>query len=276
LDTTFAGNFIDVPVTIADQATFKTPGEQPMYSTLWLPVPDDIFVYNGTDNLIVEIETVKATGTTGLSYAPGSGTTRRVLGTAGAVEATLTEDLAYGLKLRFAGGTVDIITAGDTSDSFPYNTSANRHQYLVHAAELGSGGVINQIAYRSDEEQILSINFQDCRIALGHTSSATLGSTSFAGNNPGAEVVFDGDTSVPILHAGDWIELPFTTEFTYDGISNLVVERSCNIGTGIVPVRGTLSSVRYPDRRAYNSSSDTDDSPENTGDRMIDMRLWLK
>ncbi len=62
LSTDFNANFSDTPVTVADLAVLTVPAGINPGDYVWIPMPDGLFNYNGSDNLIVEIDVSAGTG----------------------------------------------------------------------------------------------------------------------------------------------------------------------------------------------------------------------
>ena len=276
LTADFDNNFSTPPVTMANNISYQAPGGLPDDTYIWIPMPDGKFEYNGTDNLLIEIEVTSASGLTYLKWRYDT-KLRRAVGVAGSATALAADNLAYGLKLRFAGSSIDIITDGAISEDRPFHTSANTVQHLFHASELGTGGVINKIAYRLDQKVSATESYNDCRIMLGHATGSVLGDTSFSGNMVDRTMVLSGNINIPASLAGDWFEIPLTTPFVYDSAQNLVVELACASGTAIVSIDSTITNATYrPQREAINYISNTDDLPDEAVDQMVDFRMWVE
>jgi hypothetical protein len=279
LTTTFANNFnVDTPATVASAVSFVVPAGVPVGGYVWIPLPDASFNYNGTNNLIVEIEVTAATGDTaprGIDWS-GISSSTRLYAAAGASTGTV-DDSHYGIKFRFAGGTVDVITAGDSSDSFPFSAGANKRQFLYRTAELGAKGSITKVACRIWSDSITS-DYNSFTVVLGHTENTALAVTpsSFSGNMTGAQTVFSGTMTVPsTLKAGDWIEIPLSTPFAYDGTRNLVVQMSSFHGAALNNLRISTNGTLYLNRRAFATDNLTD-SVTGTGNFLGDLRLFIQ
>ena len=144
LTNTFANNFnIGTPATVANAQTFTIPAGTPDGAYVWIPIPDGAFNYDGTDNLVVQIETSAFTGGTDLIIG-GGGTNTRVVGAPGSLTGALDVGQHF-IKFRFAGGPVDLITAGGDYITHPFDdTDDNKSQFLYFAEELGTKGTIYQ------------------------------------------------------------------------------------------------------------------------------------
>lgn len=263
LTTRFADNFNqEPPVTAASDATFKVPAGLPEGSWIWLPFPGEPFTYDGTRNLLMEIEVTAATGNLFLKHG-FSGNPIRLYGNLGSATGQ-TDAVSYGTRLRFAGGSVDVISGGTTSPSFfPLNeTFDNRIQSLYRATELGQKGTITKVAFRLWNEASDSSSYPLFTVKLGHTSNTSLG-TTFAQNMPGAKTVFSGTLAVPGgMKGGEWIEVPLATPFAYNGRSNLAIEVSTQKGAfgniirvGDDPVLFTHRHALATNRTATEASS---------------------
>src|SRR5712692_6034916 len=113
LTTTFASNYSGPPTTVANAVTFSIPANIPAGTWVWVPIPDGVFTYNGTDNLIVEVATSSGSANTNLRTKAIAG--RRVWAdeSGGAVTDGAVDDAAYHIALRFNGATVDVLPNGD-------------------------------------------------------------------------------------------------------------------------------------------------------------------
>lgn len=281
LNPTFADNFNSgSPVTVASGATFSVPAGVPVDSYLWLPLPAATFNYNGTDNLIVEVEVTSASGQwVAWKLNNTSVTARRLPAPAGATTGT-PDNSYYCIKFRFAGGNMDVFTAGNASLSFPFSDSAlnNTQQFLYRAAELGTKGTIYGLSFRLVADSA-AVDYGSFRVVVGTTTNTALNNTfpaTFSGNMTGAQTLYNGTYSIPAgLKAGDWVYIPFSTPFVYDGVSNLVVQ-TANPGVGLVSnsIRAGNDATLYLDRRAFNNDH-TSDTYSNADNILGDIRLWL-
>lgn len=208
------------PVTIANEVTFKVPAGVPVGAYIWLPVTG-AFNYNGRDNLIVEINMTGPSGVTKLMQGSASQYTR-LYGTNGAPSG---RDLTqYNIKLRFAGGTMDVITDSGSSTSMPFSTNAEGRLTLYRAAELGSAGTIASIFCRLNNSISTSTTYSNYQVIIGHSMVDPLVADPASDNFVDQVVAFNGSFAMPAgLIQGDWIEVPLSRRFAYDGKSNLVV-----------------------------------------------------
>jgi hypothetical protein len=236
---------------VANAQTFTVPAGVPYGKYVWIPIPDGAFTYNGTDNLVVQIETTAVSGST-VWMIGESGTNTRVYsdGTPGALTGDI-DYCQYFIKFRFAGAPVHFITGGSDSDVVPFasNASGGIRQMLYRSAELGAKGTITKIAHRLENDASAG-TYNTLTVKLANTDLTTLG-TSFSTNLPSSTTVYSGTYSIPsTLKAGDWIEISLTTPFTYDPTKNLLVQISDQSGDANNPTRGKVDSTRFLSRRA--------------------------
>ena len=85
LASDYAANYSGSPVNAANAVSFTIPANVPANSYVWIPLPDAVFNYNGTDNLILEFDVTAATGDTSFTYHDhGSGDVRLIYGSSDA------------------------------------------------------------------------------------------------------------------------------------------------------------------------------------------------
>jgi hypothetical protein len=238
------------PVTMASGITFVVPPGIPLGTYVWLPITN-MFYYNGKDNLVVEIEVTDFTGiaTTWRSKNPDVGTNYTRAGGSSSAPA-ITDFTQYDIKFRFYGGTMDVITDSEYSTSQVFNTDAAGIIGLYQAYELGTAGEIRSIACRQYLTYSPGLRYANYKVIIGHSNVVSLNSVS-ANNFVSRTTVFDGTANIPEGSiTGDWIEIPLTTPFHYDGKSNLAVW----LGTTAVSgselyghcIRSTEDASRYP------------------------------
>jgi hypothetical protein len=251
LTTTFVGNFnIGTPVTVASARTFTIPAGIPDGTYVWIPLTDGAFNYNGINNLVVEIET---SATTGNAYwirdTSGNNTRLDLLG----VPPPLLSNDRYFIKFRFAGGTINIITnggGGGTGLAFDMGAIGMGRLNLYRATELGSAGAITSVACRMQNAASMSTSYANYKVIIGHSNVNSLVATP-ASNFVSQNTVFNGTVAVPAgLVMGDWIEVPLSTPFAYDGMSNLAIwmgtTGASGAGTDHLCMISTLDAARYP------------------------------
>ncbi|RYD99279.1 MAG: T9SS type A sorting domain-containing protein [Sphingobacteriales bacterium] len=153
----------------------------------------------------------------------------------------------------------DTITVGSgttTSSGFPnpYNKAwgGNRHQYLITAQELTAAGLAAgqikglalDIVSISTSGTVAQRTLNDLTIKLGSTANTTMAGGFVA--TTGLQTVYNNAGYLPT--ATGWNYLNFSNAYSWDGISNLVVEFTNNSGNsgggGAHTIR--MSSTSYP------------------------------
>lgn len=277
-NTTFDNNFSDTPVIVANNASLVLPAGVPAGEYFWLPL-HGAFTYNGVDNLIVEVETTASTASTYIRALSGTGTNAKLHGSLGAATGEPI-DMKTPMKFRFNGGTVDKIvgTGGfDTNHWFTDVPEGTVDQYLYLASELGTGGAITRVACRLDDDNIIgpttATDYTNFDMVMSHTTATSLG-TDFAANLPSPVTVHSGTFSLPAgLIAGDWVEVPLQTAFSYDPAKNLVIQVRSDSGSNAYGCSLLSDATQFPARRAM-----TSDRTAATGavfQHLKDIRLWI-
>lgn len=230
LTTTFADNFSDTPVTVADGVAFKVPAGIPVGKPIWFPLNGSTFMYNGTDSLIVEIEvtdTSSATGGTSWGMTNSAGHNVRLVGDRGASTGSV-GPLGYWIKFRFNGGTMGVITPETHNSTSPYGTFDHVLQVLYGAHDLGTKAQIDKVAFRLSGSSVAT-DYPGFSVVLGHTTRTAL-SPTLADNLDDPTTVFSGTMSIPGgLKPGDWVEIP-VSGFTYDPGKNLTIQITTDAG----------------------------------------------
>ncbi len=158
----------------------------------------------------------------------GSGDVRLIYGPSDASSINLIDNAIHHIKLRFKGGTMDVITAQDAAWSNPLRSLDRKTHILYDAWQLGTGGSVTGISFRLANDSVASD--YPASVVLGHTANTAL-STTFADNMTDPTTVFTGTLNVPGgLKEGDWVTIP-VSGFTYDSTQNLVVELTRGAGT---------------------------------------------
>lgn len=257
LGTTFDDNFDrNDEVMVAEGAAFTVPAGFPADSFIWLPLTGGRFTYNGTDNLVVEIEVLSATADLRLQWSTTSSNTR-VLGDRGATTGAAS-NYQYGMKLRFYGGNMNIVYAGTSGFSYPFSSTNSKLQYQYHASDLGTMGTITKIGFRLFGNPVDS-EYSDFKVVLGYATDASLG-TIFSSNMTGARTVFSGTITIDSTRCkrGDWIEIPLSSPFYYDPTKDLVVQTSSLAGASTNSIHDYSDAVRYYRCEAYAADNTTD------------------
>ena len=266
---------------MASGVVLKVPAGVPAGGTVWFPLPDGAFTYNGSDNLIVEIDVTdnsSATGNTSWRQNFSVGNDVRLYGDTGAATGRVGQS-GYHIKFRFNGGTMDALTpdgmTGASGLTFPFFNTDGRVQALYRAAELGTKGTISKIAFRARFDAVAETGFA-YTVVMSHTSATTLG-TNYAANLPSPVTVFNSTLDIPAALIGDWYEIPLSTSFNYNGTDNLVVDID---GTGGVPANAacildtTTGTPLYTDRILWGATSGA--ATGSVLEDLLDVRFTLQ
>jgi hypothetical protein len=238
----YTGNYdVDAPVTLVSNATFTVPGGIPAGTYLWLPFSGS-FTYNGNDNLIVDIMVSSLTTTLNQFEYSTTSNVRSFVGPG-------TSNTSRSVKFRFNGGPMDVITDSSSSENGGFAMSPFGRVKLYRATELGTAGTINSIACRLTSAPTAT-SYSNYKVIIGHSNVDALSTTS-ADNFVSQTTAVNGTVTVPAgLGAGDWLEVPLSTPFAYDGKSNLVVWMGTTAPSGASANTSCRLSVpdavRYP------------------------------
>lgn len=284
LGHTFADNFnAGAPVTVADQVAITIPAGIPAGGYVWIPWTGAPFTYNGTDNLLIELEVTDPTGVVRLDHRTGSVITR-ILAVPGSAVASQWDECQYGVKFRFAGGNLDVITSGEGSVAMPFRSGAsNKSQHLYRATELGTRGRISKLALRARTNVGSATDYGDFTVRIGHAGLGAVDGlkNNFASNLAAGSVeAFRGTFTVPAnIRYGDWVEIPLTTPFTYDTSRDLVLQISSAPGSSDIAVSMSGDSAAEQARYADGHAAALDSAAESAStitDGVFDLRLVLE
>ncbi len=272
----FDGNFdTGEPVTMADGIRFDVPEGLPRGSYVWLPLPGEAFIYNGADNLVVEIR-VSAASSGRFYIQSASGTNRRLLGALDADTGSL-GDISYGVKFRFNGGAMDVITDELSVTANLFNTGASGRLNLYRACELGSAGTITSIACRLFNDGSTAESYSNYRVIMGHTDNDGLQESPASGNFDGSSTAFSGAVSVTAgLVKGDWIEIPLSRPFEYDGSRSLAVWLGTTGPSGAACEHACLMSGSWGTRYGSHTAAGFPGAAAvSTANNKLDMRFRI-
>ncbi|MBN1497303.1 MAG: hypothetical protein JXA07_11075 [Spirochaetes bacterium] len=247
LEVTWANNFnADPAVTVANSVQITVPAGVPAGEFVWFPVPDGVFSYNGTDNLLIELTVEAASGGVSLATHPTTNI-NRIYGNPASATASTSNSYTHQINLRFAGGTMDVVSNAALSDSrfFP-SGSANGIVSLFRATELGTSGKITSVAFRAASNTNTG-NYPSYMLIMGHTMAETLTSTA---DFIDQKIVYNKVYTIPnTFLAGDWIEIKLGNPFVYNGVDNLIIwsGSTANDGTGAnYCTFSSANATRYP------------------------------
>ncbi|NOX91908.1 MAG: hypothetical protein GXP18_05510, partial [Gammaproteobacteria bacterium] len=235
LDITYANNAEQGSgsfMTVFDDTTLNIPGGNTGdYFTIPL---NDTFSYNGVDNLVVDIISGTCTGNSDLAASTATALYAALIRSPDS--ATLTGNtgntLAH-MQFTFAGGdnSVDpgVGTLPSLGNSYPFNADGTgigrKVQLLYSASDINGDGLITGIGFPVGElttEQTFTVT-----VKLGHSTRSALVDGTFANNYSDTPVTVGSDLTFTVpagIVRGDFVWLPVTGSFTYNGINNLILE----------------------------------------------------
>lgn len=164
------------------------------------------------------------------------------------------------------------------SNVFPLaTTSSNKEQWFYIMSEFNPivpAGQIDKIYIKRSTSSSTTATYTGFTVKMGMVPNTQ---TQFANNTyltTLQTVVPSGPFSIGPGNVDDWIEIPLTTPFIYDGTSNLVVEMSQTTYSGSVNLRSVLSGTT--NRRIHggvnNPTGSLTTGPKDLG---IDMEIAI-
>lgn len=235
LTNTFANNFSTTPQTIAQNTVFEMPRDYyPADGFFWISFPGS-FNYNGTDNLVVEIETNNVPDhfgeiqmrlhTTLLDDRLG-----KLIGQLGAETGTRLTASFVPAKLRFNGG--DMLVMPDAPGPYPRPFAGdigNTVQMRYAATQLGSAADITGLSLQLAEDSTAE-EYTGFSVVMSYTSVSNMSAT-LADNLDNPATLFTGTIDIPAgMRRGDWVDIPLST-FSYDATKSLLIQITQNAGT---------------------------------------------
>lgn len=168
---------------------------------------------------------------------------------------------------------MDVLTGGTLSSYVPFSGALDvKRQSLYLASDLGTSGVISKVALRLFNDSTAS-GYPNFEVKMASVTNTVLGSDFGANIAGGSTVLSAASFNIPAgMEAGDWIEIPLTTPFSYNGKDNLVVEMATDQGDAENLIRTSNSSTQYLDQNMQALRADTTGSP---GNFQIDMRFTI-
>jgi PKD repeat protein len=148
------------------------------------------------------------------------------------------ENTAVTRQLRsamFSNTTVSVEPAVTGSFPWPWQEAGRHMQFLYAAGELSDQpGFITKIYWQRMSSGGAE-TYSNVTVTLGHTTLNSLGA-DFADNfteGDATEVWNAASYAVPAASSSyEWVEIPVTGSFYYDGVNNLVVDINVESGTG--------------------------------------------
>lgn len=284
LTDTFAANFNSgAPVTVASNLSFKVPAGILVGRPIWIPL-SGAFSYNGTDNLIVDIEVTGPFAASTFIRAHGSLAGRRLYAAVGAATGAVDNQGGYDTYFRFHGATMDVmLNIGNVASTQVLGSgSSGQIQSLYDAVRLGTGGSITNMAVQmstaSDATTVPNV-----KIYIGHTTKTALAITdSYASNMDNATLVYSGSLNVPAgLQQGDWLTIPLITPFAYDPTRNLTVlftsdQSPSAFGANWVSMHS--DAIEFPNHAVYrpDNAVDTNGMPQWSLNGALNIRFRVQ
>ncbi len=218
LSTTFADN-LEADTKLVADGTIDIPADA---GTWWLPF-NNHFAYDGTRHLLIDVE---ATVDTPFDYVLRAVSSDRLLWNTDASQPTGTAGPFVAFpQLRFNGASLQVVEAYANyygNYDFFLGDSTGGVASLFHATELGTGGLIRAISCRVASSQTWAATYPSYRVLMSHSTVAGLSDS--ATDLVAATTVFNGAFSIPdTMRRGDWIRIPLSAPFHYDGTSKLIV-----------------------------------------------------
>lgn len=136
--------------------------------------------------------------------------------------------------------TTNTVSDGGTTSPFALGLDM-KHQSLYLADEINATGNINSISFRLALDLATAVSCPNTTISLGHTDITSLVPV-FADNIEQGQgslqtVLSDSTVNLSAGATGDWVTIPLTTSFNYNGVDNLVVQiettTGCDAGVSI-------------------------------------------
>ena len=216
LETVMANSSVVFPAgTIGDRYAFKL---------------DTPFQYNGVDNLVVDID---RNGTCDGDF-PDSYTNTASVQAAW----TYDDDLSSSTITRhpdmdflFAGGVNKQDKGGTISDNYPFSDANGHEQLLYRSGDINGSGPISGFGLQLHGTSIEATYTMS--VKMGHSVSGYLLSTYANNSNDLTAVATDLNVTIPSgLTAGDWIWVPLTGSFNYNGTDDLLIDIVTTANTG--------------------------------------------
>lgn len=284
LTSIFDDNFNSgAPVIAAQDVSFSIISGLEPGDYFWVPIPDGTFTYNGTDNLIVEVDTSAATVDTKLMRS-SSLAGNRVYGSSGDDVASGADSAIYHIKLRFNGAPVQVMPVGNGAPGQVLGgyagTGAGQIQSLYKPNFVGTGGLINSINLRLKTDSVAG-TIPNYKIYMGTTARNGFDLVENYSSNmeTNSTLVFDGSFDIPAgLKAGDWITIPLQTGFNYDPSQNmsiLFMADSASPGDNLVSASSNAALFPAHSVGRNDNAVDITGIPDWDEDGLVDIQLYI-
>jgi hypothetical protein len=242
LTTTFASNvnLSSIATALPYQSVTIPAGAVGTWFEVKLATP---YEYDGVSNLVVEMETTAAcTGHVFMSASVGAN--RRALANGAnhnPSTADFTDSTQLAMQFVYSGGDDYLAYAGTlaNTNSFPLSPLCSGQSYLNlhHAADIAGSGPVTGVAYQLAAPS--AAGTYTVTVKLGHFAAdlepGGVLTTTLARNfaEPPVTVAKDVTFTVPAGRpAGDWLWIPTSGAFSYNGTDDLLVEVITSTVTG--------------------------------------------
>ena len=282
LGSIFADNYSGSPRTVANAVTFSIPAGIPAGEWVWVPIPDGVFTYNGTDNLIVEVAASAGTASTPLRFASIAGRRVWVNDTTGTATSGAVDPVVNHIALRFHGAPVQVmpLTTSSSSQVLGSVSTGGQIQNLYDSTSLGTGGRITNVAVRLSGATPVATSLANYKVYMGHTAKTQyIVADTYASNMDENMPVFNGTLTIPAgLKQGDWVNIPLQTPFTYDPSKNLSILFTSDFGVVGNEVSMHADSTRFPVHAVGRNDNtvDTSGTPGWTFDGAANVQLQIE
>jgi hypothetical protein len=271
--TTFADNVGTGATVVANGVSLTVPAGA---SEFWLPLTGS-FHYDGTSNLLIDVRATDVVGAGNFLRYQNTAGDRILQVKDDASAATGVIDGPRGLepRLRFHGSTIDRVSVNGAGDPwiFPITAAGLSSQTLYLSSDLGTGGTITKLACRMNTVSSTEIEYTNFQVVMSHTEATAL-VEEMAANLTDPVVVFEDSFTVPAgLLRGDWIEIPLSAAFEYDGLRNLVIQTRSDAGTMGHACIAKEGAIRYEDQ--YGAGVTRDSAVAGLMSYQRDLRLWI-
>jgi len=157
-------------------------------------------------------------------------------------------------------------------------TGAGQMQSLYKPNFVGTGGLINSINLRLKTDSVAA-TITDYKIYMGGTAKDTLDVVDSYSSNMelNSTLVYDGSFDIPAgLKAGDWLNIPLQTGFTYDPTENMsILFMAASASPGDNAVSASSNAALFPTHSVGRNDNAVDIAgfPGWDEDGLVDIQL---
>lgn len=138
-----------------------------------------------------------------------------------------------------------------------FNYSQQIYMATEIGAAVGTNNYITAIRFFVSTTAATQANYNQWVVYMGNTSQADFATTSSWIPTPSLTQVYSG--TLPTMVAGTWVEIPLSTPFLWDGVSNVVIGVDENsTGTSCTANWGSYSAGNNRGMIYYNSTTNPD------------------